>query len=146
MKTVTRLFASLFLLLLTTCIFAQNQQEEPEKTPIELAAIQADKFQIDFGLTDGQTFLVDSVLQSNLTGVYGEFEKMKAGGVQSSESYQAVQEKWRNKTVEAFRKILTPDQFLRYEKMTGLYAKRMKEEKDKAKEKAKQEKEKSKLK
>lgn len=58
---------------------------------------------------------------------------MKAGGVQSSESYRAVQEMWMKKTEDAFRKILTPDQFLRYEKMTGLYAKRKKQEKKKAK-------------
>lgn len=141
MKTVTRLFASFALILTTTCAFAQNQQEEKQKTPVEMAAIQADKFQLDYGLTDGQTFQVDSVMQVNLTGLYGEFDKMKAGGVQSSENYKAVQEKWLKKTDDAFRKIMTPDQFLRYEKMTGQYAKRIKEEKEKAKEKAKLEKE-----
>jgi len=141
MKSVTRLFAFFALLITTTCAFAQNQQEEKQKTPVEMAAMQADKFQTDFGLTDGQTFQIDSVLQVNLTGLYGEFDKMKAGGVQSSENYRAVQEKWMRKTEDAFRKIMTPDQFLRYEKITGQYAKRMKAEKDKAKEKAKQEKE-----
>jgi len=80
MKPVSRLFAFFALLIITSSAFAQNQQEEKQKTPVELAAIQADKFQLDFGLTDGQTFQVDSVLQVNLTGVYGEFEKMKAGG------------------------------------------------------------------
>jgi len=62
-------------------------------------------------------------------------------GVQSSDNYRAVQEKWMKKTDDAFRKIMTPDQFLRYEKLTGQYAKRIKEEKDKAKEKAKLDKE-----
>lgn len=141
MKTVTRLFASFSLLLITTSAFAQNQQEEKQKTPVEMAAIQADKFQLDYGLTDAQTFLIDSVLQTNFTGLYQAFDKMKAGGVQSQESYRAVQEMWMKKTEDAFKKIFTPEQYLKYEKMTGLYAKRMKEEKDKAKEKAKQEKE-----
>jgi len=137
MKTVTRLFTSLTLLLTTISAFAQNQQQEKEKTPIELAAIQADKFQKDFGLNDSQTFMVDSVLQTNLTGVYEAFGKMRAGGVQSPQNYRAVQEMWMKKTEDAFHKILTPEQFLRYEKITGLYAKRMKEEKNKLKAKSK---------
>lgn len=134
---IIRLAATLTFFLTTISVVAQNQQQEKEKTPIELAAIQADKFQKDFGLNDAQTFMVDSVLQTNLTGVYEAFEKMRAGGVQSPQNYQAVQEIWMKKTEDAFQKILTPEQFLRYEKMTGLYAKRMKEEKDKLKAKSK---------
>ncbi len=138
---IIRLLTILSFSLTGICASAQNQQEEKQKTPVEMAAIQADKFQLDYGLTDAQTFLIDSVLQTNFTGLYDAFDKMKAGGVQSQESYRATQEIWMKKTEEAFKKIFTPEQYLRYEKMTGLYAKRMKEEKDKAKEKAKQEKE-----
>lgn len=151
MKTATRNFSSFtfFLasffasILISIPSFAQyqNQQEEKQKTPIEIAAEQADKLQKDFKLTDGQTFLIDSVLQTNMTGVFDDFDKMKKGGVQSSESYKATQEMWMKRTEDAFRKIMTAEQFLRYEKMTGLYAKRKKEEKEKAKlevEKAKQ--------
>ncbi|MEN6618441.1 MAG: hypothetical protein ABFC28_02935 [Rikenellaceae bacterium] len=133
MKTAKRLFAYITLLITTISSFAQDQQQEKQKTPVEIAAEQTDRFQKDLGLNDAQAFLVDSVLQTNLTGVYTDFERMKAGGVQSSESYRAVQEMWMKKTEDAFRKILTPDQFLRYEKMTGLYAKRKKQEKKKAK-------------
>ncbi len=148
MKTATKLLSSISLLITTillssTSSFAQyqNQQEEKPKTPVEIAALQADKYQKDLGLNDGQTFLVDSVLQANIGGVYADFERMKKGGVQTQESYRAVQELWLNKTDVAFKKIFTPEQYLKYEKLSGLYAKRMKAEKDKAKlekEKAKQ--------
>ncbi|MFA5848523.1 MAG: hypothetical protein WC833_01450 [Bacteroidales bacterium] len=148
MKTATKLFSSIALLITTillspTSSFAQyqnQQQEEKPKTPVEIAALQADKYQKDLGLNDGQTFLVDSVLQMNIGGVYSDFERMKKGGVQTPESYRAVQDLWMNKTDVAFKKIFTPEQYLKYEKLSGLYAKRMKEEK----EKAKQEKEKAK--
>ncbi|MFA6335284.1 MAG: hypothetical protein WCX48_06980 [Bacteroidales bacterium] len=135
MNTATRLFAAITLLTTTINAFAQDQQQEKQKSPVEMAAEQADKLQKDFKLNDAQVFLIDSVLQTNFTGVYEEFENMKQGGVQSSQSYQAVQEKWMHKTENAFQKILTPDQFLRYQKMTGSYAKQKKEEKRKAKSK-----------
>ena len=140
MKTATKFFSSISLLITTiflssTSSFAQyqNQQEEKPKTPVEIAAWQADKYQKDLGLNDGQTFLVDSVLQVNIGGVYSDFERMKKGGVQTQESYRAVQELWMNKTDAAFKKIFTPEQYLKYEKLSGLYAKRIKEEKAKAK-------------
>ncbi|OFY39391.1 MAG: hypothetical protein A2X18_04650 [Bacteroidetes bacterium GWF2_40_14] len=140
MKTATKFFSSISLLITTiflssTSSFAQyqNQQEEKPKTPVEIAALQADKYQKDLGLNDGQTFLVDSVLQVNIGGVYSDFERMKKGGVQTQESYRAVQELWMNKTDAAFKKIFTPEQYLKYEKLSGLYAKRIKEEKAKAK-------------
>lgn len=140
MKTATKFFFSISLLIITillssTSSFAQyqNQQEEKPKTPVEIAAMQADKYQKDLGLNDGQTFLVDSVLQANIGGVYADFERMKKGGVQTQESYRAVQELWMNKTDAAFKKIFTPEQYLKYEKLSGLYAKRMKAEKEKAK-------------
>jgi hypothetical protein len=58
---------------------------------------------------------------------------MKAGGVQSPQSYQAVQEQWRTKTEEAFAKILSPEQFLKYQKITGSYAKKKRDESKKEK-------------
>lgn len=137
MKTQIRIFTTITLLMITISAFAQNQEQEPQKTPVEMAAIQADKFQKDFGLNDSQTFRVDSVLQANLQGVYDEFEKMKKGGVQSSENYRAVQDKWFKKTEDAFRLIFNAEQFLKYQKMTGSYAKNKKAEKDKLKAEAK---------
>lgn len=135
MKIIARILVSIALIFPTASLFAQEQ--EPQKTPVEMAAEQANKFQTEFKLTDAQTFLVDSVLQVNLAGVYDEFEMMKRGGVQSNESYKAVQDKWFKKTEDAFRLILNADQFLQYQKMTGSYAKNKKAEKEKAKLEAK---------
>ncbi len=114
------------LLAVTSTIDAQTNQP-PQKTPVELAAEQADRLQIDLKLNDYQVFLIDSVLQANLTGVTQEFDKMRAGGVQSHDIYREIQIKWRRKTEDAFEKILTRQQFERYLKLSGVSSKERKQ-------------------
>jgi hypothetical protein len=105
----------------TSHLFAQYQEQQPQKTPTEMASEQADRLQRDLNLKDHQLFFVDSVLQFNFVGLSNEVNQMKAAGMQTMESYRAVQTKWAMKTEEAFEKILDNEQFIRYLKVSGRY-------------------------
>ncbi len=106
-------------LLLSANLLSQNRDME-NKSPVEIAAMQAEKLQRDLKLEDYQVFLVDSVLQSNIEGSYKEFEKMRSAGIQSTDSYRELQLRWRTKTEDAFMKFMTREQFERYLKITGI--------------------------
>lgn len=107
------LSVSIFTLSFITLTAQQEQQEKP-KSPAEIAETQADKLQTELKLNGKQLFQVDSVLQSNLTGVSAEFEKLKKGGITSNDAYINVRDSWQLKTEEAFKKILTEEQFKKY--------------------------------
>lgn len=104
----------------TSFLKAQNQ-DQPQKSPAEMASEQADRLQKDLNLKDHQLFFVDSILQYNFVGLSNEIDQMRAAGMQTMESYRAVQTKWAMKTEEAFEKILDNEQFIRYLKVSGRY-------------------------
>ena len=108
-----------FLTLSNTTLLAQ--EPEKQKTPVEIAAEQAEKYKKDLNLTEKQFFLVDSTLQTNFSALSREFEKMKAGGRQTISGYDNVRDFWQTKTEESFNKILTPEQFIKYMKLIGKY-------------------------
>jgi hypothetical protein len=117
-------------MLIFSPAFSQNNPP-PQKSPVEIAAQQADRLQIDLKLNDYQTFLADSVLQANIAGVTQEFERMRLGGMQNPDSYREVQNKWRIKTEEAFEKFMTTEQFERYLRISGVSAKERKKRMEK---------------
>ncbi len=125
MLTKLKIFLTLIMLMTSMFSFAQNQSQE-KKDPIKIAAEQADKLQLDLKLEYHQHFLVDSVLQKNISGVMQEFELMQRSGMQNPDSYREVQLKWVKKTEDAFEKILTPSQFDRYLKISGVSSKERK--------------------
>ncbi|MDP3451432.1 MAG: hypothetical protein Q8R90_00630 [Bacteroidales bacterium] len=125
MLTKLKIILTLIMLTISMFSFAQNQNQE-KKDPIKIAAEQADKLQLDLKLEYHQHFLVDSVLQKNISGVMREFENMQRSGMQNPESYREVQLKWVKKTEDAFEKILTPSQFERYLKISGVSSKERK--------------------
>lgn len=109
-----------FIITLTTItLSAQQEQQEKPKSPVEIAEAQADKLQTELKLNNKQLFQIDSVLQSNLTGVSAEFEKLKKGGVSTNDAYINVRDSWQLKTEEAFKKILTDEQYTKYLKYIG---------------------------
>lgn len=120
MKVAYHIVNCLLFLLLSSNLIAQ-QQEQPQKSPAEMASIQADDMQKQFKLNDTQVFYIDSILQHNYTAISVEFEKMKKAGIQSPESYMNVQKTWNQKTEDAFKKVLTEEQFINYLKITRRY-------------------------
>jgi len=120
MKVISYFTNCLLFLALSTVSFAQNQ-EQPEKSPSEMASIQADSMQKELKLTDTQSFFIDSILQFNYTAMAAEFDKMKKAGIQSQDNYISVQKKWTQKTEDAFKKVLNEEQFINYLKSTRRY-------------------------
>jgi hypothetical protein len=125
-----KILSLLTSMLIFSPAFSQNNPP-PQKSPVEIAAQQADRLQIDLKLNDYQTFLADSVLQANIAGVTQEFERMRLGGMQNPDSYREVQNKWRIKTEEAFEKFMTAEQFERYLRISGVSAKERKKRMEK---------------
>ena len=46
---------------------------------------------------------------------------MKKAGIQSPDNYMKVQKMWNEKTEDAFKKVLTEEQFIYYLKLTRRY-------------------------
>ena len=120
MKVVFKVVNCLLFLALTHQIYAQEQEQNP-KSPVEMAIIQAENLQKELKLTNTQLFYVDSILQHNFVAMSTEFERMKKAGIQSSENYLGVQKIWNQKTEDAFKKVLTEEQFINYLKITRRY-------------------------
>ncbi|MPM34572.1 hypothetical protein SDC9_81158 [bioreactor metagenome] len=118
-KSAIKGILKFFALSVWTGTIAQ-QQQQPQKTPVEIAAEQADRLQRDLKLDNYQVFVVDSTLQTNLAGVMNEFEQMKKGGMQNPESYREVQKLWQKKTDDTFERIMTLEQFDRYLRISGM--------------------------
>ncbi len=112
-----RLFTTFISLFIVTIMFAQEQP--PQKSPEEYAAIETERLIEELELNAAQIFYVDSTLQADFKGVMEEFEKMKVSGMQNSYSYETVRDKWADKTLASFKKILTEQQYIKYLKSIG---------------------------
>lgn len=119
MKASKLLILTVTILFFSPLIYGQNQEQPPQKSPVELASEQADKLQRDLNLKDYQLFLVDSVLQRNFTDLTAKVDEMRVAGIQARESYKTVQDLFAAKIDDAFEKIFDKDQFQKYLKMSG---------------------------
>lgn len=133
----------LFILAALLCLGVQSvSAQEPEKPdPIEIAGKEADRLLEFLELNSHQAFYVDSILQYNLKHMYDELERLQKGGMQNYNSYKSVQDKWVDKSCEAFKEIFTEDQYYKYMVSIGKgkdlkAARKAAEKKRKAEEKA----------
>ncbi len=117
MKRVVKYFAMAVVLLLP--LFASAQQQQPEKSPEEIAAAEVAALETDLKLTSAQAFYVDSILCHNYRALFDEYEDMRNSGMQNPDTYRHVSEKWLNKNLEAFKKILDEQQYITYLKRIG---------------------------
>ena len=108
---------SLALTAALACIWtgshAQNQQEKP-KTTEEMAAQQADLLGERLNLEYWQVFYVDSILRTNFKGMEEDIKRLGAMNVSMESLYMEVQDKWGEKTDEAFKKLFTDEQWKKY--------------------------------
>ena len=108
---------SLALTAAFACIWtgshAQNQQEKP-KTTEEMAAQQADLLGERLNLEYWQVFYVDSILRTNFKGMEEDIKRLGAMNVSMESLYMEVQDKWGEKTDEAFKKLFTDEQWKKY--------------------------------
>lgn len=94
-------------------------QQEPEKSPEELAIAEADRLATELQLNATQLFYVDSILRQNYTSLSEEMTRLQERGSQDIKSYTTTKEKWVQKTIDAFQGILDEQQYIRYLKYLG---------------------------
>ncbi len=88
--------------------------EGKNMTPEDYAVKEAERLESLLALEGWQTFYVDSTLQHNYTHLQDELNELKSSKVDNYDLYQAVQDKWMEKTDSAFQKYFTPEQWGRY--------------------------------
>jgi len=129
---------SIFLLSATIAGRAQEQQpltpEQREKQLHESIQKQVDDYANTLELEDWQIFYADSILTHNFTALSKEYETQSKQKVSDLSIYLLIQDNWMEKTYQAFKQILSEEQWKKYIK-TG--AGKAKKERDKRAAKAK---------
>lgn len=113
---------SLFSFLTIIALFCFSNafaQEQPEKSPEEYAIEEAIRLEEILGLKGPQMFYVDSILRQNYVGLYEDIEMMRARGGQDMHSFQTMQEKWQQRTLDAMKICLDEQQYIRYLRHIG---------------------------
>lgn len=95
------------------------QQQEEQKTPEEMAILEAEKLETELNLTGTQLFYVDSILRANFNSLSEDMEALRGRGSQDLDSYTTTREKWIQKTIDAFKLVLDEQQYIRYLKYLG---------------------------
>lgn len=85
----------------------------------EMAIMEVEVLEEELELDAAQIFLADSVLRHNYQALMDEFEKMKTSGMQSTNSYKTVSDKWMQKCKDAFQLFLDEQQYIKYLKHLG---------------------------
>ncbi len=115
-KISFKILAASFALLFSPALFAQ-EQEMPSAD--EMAIMEVEVLEEELELDAAQIFLADSVLRHNYQALMDEFEKMKTSGMQSTNSYKTVSDKWMQKCKDAFQLFLDEQQYIKYLKHLG---------------------------
>ena len=89
-----------------------QQQEQPDI--FEQAEVEADRLQRLLDLEDWQTFYVDSILKHDYSAMMTELQQFQKAKVSNVAMYISVQDKWRDKIDESFRKVFNDAQWTRY--------------------------------
>ncbi|MBR5274822.1 MAG: hypothetical protein IKU33_06230 [Bacteroidales bacterium] len=111
MKLNIRVLAALLMIFMGFEAYAQ-QQNQPDI--LEQAEMEADRLQRLLDLEDWQTFYIDSTLKHDYSAMLAEYEQLQKAKVSNSAMYLAVQDKWRDKMDEAFRRFLNDEQWDAY--------------------------------
>jgi len=117
------------LAVVSSTVFQAQAQDQKLKSPEEIAIDMVNKLESELKLEPHQTFYIDSVLTRDYRGWMDEMDALQKSGIQETNVYTAVKEKWSAKIDSALVKILTPEQFTGYQKITGTYKKPKKDKK-----------------
>lgn len=116
MKRILSCFLTIVALV---CFHSAFAQEQPQKSPEEMAIEEANRLEKELKLTATQTFYVDSILRQNFEMMYADIENLKARGSQDVDTYKAISERWMQKTIDALKPVLDEQQHIRYLKLIG---------------------------
>lgn len=114
---------TLVTLLLTFAVHAASAQNQPEKSPEDMAVELVNQLEEKLALEPHQTFYIDSILCHDYALWMGEIKKMQAAGVSERTVYEQIKSKWDAHIDSALVKIFTPGQYIEYQKTMGKYKK-----------------------
>ena len=128
MKTKHILLAILSLSFTLTG-FAQEQltPEQEEKKMREGIELLVLRYEESLDLEVWQTFYVDSILVHNYNAMAEETKALAMNRVENGDLYMMISDKWEDETYNAFRKILTDEQWKKYLKGGASRAKKARE-------------------
>ena len=116
MKYTVAILLAMAALFISSPLAAQQQ---PEKSPEEMAIEEADRLEKELMLNGAQLFYVDSVLRANFLGLQDDMEILKGRGSEDFDAYKNTQEKWIQKTIDSFKGILDEQQYIKYLRYLG---------------------------
>lgn len=131
MKLNIRVLAAFLVTFMGFEAYAQQQEQQDI---LQQAEAEADRLQRILDLEDWQTFYVDSTLKHDYSAMVAEYQQFQKAKVSNASMYITVQDKWRDKIDESFRKFFTDEQWTAYLKSGAAKA-----QKARAKRKAKAE-------
>lgn len=127
------LFALLSMLFFVSVnAYAQEQGEQKQLTPEEMAAKEADRLADLLKLEYWQVFYVDSTLQHDYAAWQEEVKKLQAARVDNYDLYTITSDKWMEQIDKTYKKLFTPQQWAAYLK-SGAAKQQKAREKRKAK-------------
>ena len=127
------LFALLSMLFFVSVnAYAQEQGEQKQPTPEEMAAMEADRLADLLKLEYWQVFYVDSTLQHDYAAWQEEVKKLQAARVDNYDLYTITSDKWMEQIDKTYKKFFTPQQWAAYLK-SGAAKQQKAREKRKAK-------------
>lgn len=107
------------LCLLPAVASAQQQpksEEERQKEFYEAIEKQIERLTTMLSLEDWQVFYVDSILTHDYKAMQEEVMDLSKAKVSNSDIYYDVQDRWMEQIYQSFQKILSEDQWAKYQK------------------------------
>ncbi len=102
-------------------VFFMARAQEQAKTPgqqeqevYDMIGKEVEKYSRTLSLDPAQEFYMDSILTHNIFAMREEMTDKSKAKVANADIYQAIQDKWQEKTYVAFRAILDEDQWAKY--------------------------------
>lgn len=129
-KILFALLSMLFFAIVNA--YAQEQGEQKQPTPEEMAAKEADRLADLLKLEYWQVFYVDSTLQHDYAAWQEEVKKLQAARVDNYDLYTITSDKWMEQIDKTYKKFFTPQQWAAYLK-SGAAKQQKAREKRKAK-------------
>lgn len=130
MKTKHILLTAVGLLMFLTAS-AQEQPLTPEqraKKMREAIDKMVENYEESLQLEDWQAFYADSILTHNMEERNKEMEALMANKVENYDLYTLIGDKWDEETYNAFRKILTDEQWKKFLKSGAARAKKARDQ------------------
>ncbi len=114
MKRITKYCLGLLAASLLAAPLVAQTPDEQEKKLYNWVQEEVDRYETTLELEYWQVFYVDSILTHNYGELGRELSQMSRAKVSNSDLFVQTQDKWNERTYEAFRKVLNDEQWEKY--------------------------------